>query len=312
MKTALWCGIISLLLLGGCDSTDHVVFVTVTNIGIDADAQSQTANIGYQRTEGMVGPAYVDGGQLPQAVSILSSNLSIFSPQIKQLYATGHAAAVATNKNLAPQDTVQPATGARRIMFFGTNSNIGLKLGFAGDMPSSIILGYKRQEMSIIPLHKDNPGAQNPDVYPSVLATIDMNVTSSSLPQSGVGVTQVFATGIPAENLAALPNVRDTFASVVNAAVASGIQGAKDLQGQANKIAACINPSSGTFNAGATQRRDAFAQNAVTAGQLTSDKAALFKQQTSSQNLVALLTHTLISDVPSLYAITQQQPSLCG
>src|SRR5712691_6291695 len=89
-----------------CASTDHAVFVTATDIGINADAKAGVLNIGYDRTEGFVGPEYVETGATPQAFGYLWSNLSAFSPKIKQLYATGEAAALVTQ----PMDPVpEPA-----------------------------------------------------------------------------------------------------------------------------------------------------------------------------------------------------------
>src|SRR5258708_33308909 len=212
-----------LVALCGCDSTDRVLFLTSTNMGINADVTSRTANIGYDRTEGVVGPAFVDTGDVPQVVAFIQSDLAVFNPKVKQLYATGAAAALATDSTLTKPNPLPPATGPRRVMFFGTTSNIGLKIGFAGDMPESINFGYKRKEMSLIPLHVANPDGSKPDIYPSVLASIDMAGTTGTLAQTGLSMTQFFATGVAATNLAVTPGVRKTFTRATNDAVERGV-----------------------------------------------------------------------------------------
>ena len=105
---------------------------------------------------------------------------------------------------------------------------IGLKLGFTDSAPSSIKFGYDRQEVSIIPLGASpadttgrNDGSKHQDIYPSVLATMNMDLTTpstvsgggqptSAFGSTGLGVTQFFATGSAARNLAKLPAIRDS------------------------------------------------------------------------------------------------------
>src|SRR5689334_8264542 len=98
-----------LLVVGGCASPDRGIFVTSTNIGINADATSRVVNIGYDRTEGFVGPAYVEDGTLPSVVGYLHSNLSVLDPQIRQLYATGQAASIVASEK--PRGPVSEPTG---------------------------------------------------------------------------------------------------------------------------------------------------------------------------------------------------------
>lgn len=303
---------LSLFLCCGCDSTDHVIFVTATNIGINADAKTQTANIGYDRTEGVIGPTYVDGGTLPGTFAYMNSNLSVFSPSVKQLYATGEAAAQVTDTNRPLPPSPPPGVGMRRIMFFGTTSTIGLKVGFSTGTPDSIVLGYKRRELSVIPLHKDNPDSGNPDVYPPVIASIDMNVATPSLIETTLGLTQYFATGVAAVNVARLPDIRAAFAAAASDAVKKGLALADDTKKQATTVATCVSPSAGTFDAAAAKRRDAFADSAVAGGKLSAAKAALFKQAASTQDLNDLITGALMSDAPALDQWATQNKSLCG
>jgi hypothetical protein len=73
-------------LAAGC--TDRATFVTSTDIGINANVTTEQAHIGYGRTELFQGPSYPDAGAVPEVVGYLGSNLEIFSPKIRQVYAT--------------------------------------------------------------------------------------------------------------------------------------------------------------------------------------------------------------------------------
>src|SRR5882757_6834672 len=111
------------LALGACSSgEENVLFVTSTDIGIDADAKTGSANIGVGRNEGMIGPVYVDSGGTPPIVASIQSNLSIFNPKVNQLYATGNAARFATGATEREPRIGDPdeLSGRRRAMFFGT------------------------------------------------------------------------------------------------------------------------------------------------------------------------------------------------
>ena len=208
MRTVFVAGFVALL--GGCASTNSALFVTSTEVGIGADAKPAHVNIGYDRTEGFIGPAYPETGGVPPVVGRIQSNLQVFTPKIKQVYATGEAAKLVVAKD--PADVTEDKlngkrgllTGKRRLMFFGTSTNIGLKMSFTGEVPDSIIFGYKRKEMSFIPLREadpTDPGAE--DKYASVLASIDMDLTQAQGPaNTELAVSQFIATGEAAERLA--------------------------------------------------------------------------------------------------------------
>ena len=242
--------VLSLLLTAGC--TDTATFVTGTHVGISADTNTQQVQIGYARAELFQGPNYPDKGDAPEVVGFIASDLAVFNPHIKQIYATGEAAGLVTtpvplvdcptggqSAGAPPNkcfETSQELTGERRPMFFGTGTGLGLKLGFTGTYPSSIKLGYDREEVSIIPLHHDNNGKV--DKYSSVLASIDMNVTTPAIPvqaplapgatpptSSPLGadltMTQFFATGAAARNLAKRPDIQNFFGAAAAGAVDS-------------------------------------------------------------------------------------------
>jgi hypothetical protein len=129
--------------------------------------------------------------------SFLGSDLKVFSPKIRQLYATGDAANLVTMPNepkpcsgsssASPTNALDMCaeqtanlTGERRALVFSTATNIGLKVGFTGQVPSSIKFGFDRGELSIIPLHSQTT-VDKPDKYTSVLASIDMNLDTPSM-----------------------------------------------------------------------------------------------------------------------------------
>lgn len=218
---------ISMAVLSGCADPKYVLFVTTTQIGIDADSKTQSANIGYERYEGFVGPGYESGG-VPPVIARLKSNLSMIDPKISQIYATGDAARLASGGTAKWEP--KPLSGQRRIMFFGTGTNFGLKATFSTQAPA-FSLGYKRQEFSLIPIGTKTTGATlapkkareeadavaprpvdgSEDVYLSVLAAFDLNVANKTFQGTGVGVSQFFATGDAAETLAMRPDIQAVF-----------------------------------------------------------------------------------------------------
>ena len=204
-KTPLFSAFTAFTLVG-CASPDNAIFVTTANIGIDADTTPPNITIGYDRYEGYYGPIY-DSGALPPVIARLESNLSLLSPQLHQIYATGDAAQIVTD-NKPPKPEPRPLLGTKRVAFFGTSSVIGLKASFNANGPESLSLGYKRKELSFIPIIQTPEG----DQYGSVVASISMDVATPDLTDTKVGISQFFATGIAAENLAySEKSIKDLF-----------------------------------------------------------------------------------------------------
>ncbi|MCP5151484.1 MAG: hypothetical protein H6983_04080 [Ectothiorhodospiraceae bacterium] len=209
------------LLLAGCASPDRVVFVTDTELGVGYDATVGNVNLGYDRNELVIGPAYPETGGVPPVFARLQSNASITNPRVKQLYATGDAARLVTDHAAQAADT-KPLSGTRRVMVFGTSTSVGLKANFAssaGPLPSAVNFGYKRQEYSLIPLRADP--ASGEDVYGSAIAAIEIDATAGTPTDTGFEIGQFFATGPAAEALARNPGVRALFAREAEAAVAA-------------------------------------------------------------------------------------------
>jgi hypothetical protein len=220
MKNRYLLAVLPPLGLAGCaGQLNSVVFVTDTSLGINLDETPAIVSIAYDRTEGYIAPRYSNGA-LPPIVASIQTGGNIFSPQIRQVYATGAAALKAAGTaNVA----TGPATlsGDKALIFFGTTTTIGLKAGFTDGtpLPSSLVVGYKRKEFSYIPLGSQTVANGTEDVYPSVLASIDTTIGATSLPATGLTVQQFFATGQAAETLAASAGVQSAFKSISNESV---------------------------------------------------------------------------------------------
>jgi len=223
--------------------TDYATFVTATTIGINADVKTQDVSIGYGRTELFTGPGYPEQGEAPRAVGYINSDLHVFQPHIRQLYATGDAAELVTTALPYPPAPHPPAEppyyGQRRALVFATGANVGLKLGFGAGtapVPSSIKFGYNREEASVIPLRSDVPTEQHRDRYAPVLASMDMNLGGTATPSgTNLGITQFFATGSAARNLAAREKFRQYFQFQAQEAIKSASLAANYLYGDAGK-----------------------------------------------------------------------------
>jgi len=238
IAAALACA--SMLTFAGCASHDHVLFVTKTSIGIDFDSKPGTASIAYDRVEGYVAPTYANG-EVPPVVASIKSDGGIFSPKIRQVYATGDAAVIATG---GPSPSrAQPLKGPRgEMMFFGTTTTTGLKVGFTTTLPDSFVFGFKRKEFSYIPLVSVGTGNKAKDIYPSVLASIDTaaNVsTDGKQDETALTNSQFFATGRAARNLAATPLITDAFNAIAVEAIAkqkAAVSQAKDIDAAINAL----------------------------------------------------------------------------
>lgn len=201
--------------LTGCATVDDVLFVTKTSIGFELDSKPATASISYDRIEGYFGPRY-DNGAVPPVFASINTDGKILNPQIKQLYATG---AAATNLALGSGQSVKAPSdlsGSKKLMFFGTTTTTGLKVGFTSNIPDNFVLGFKRKEFSLIPLGKrrvepddSNNSKRVVDVYPSVLASIDTGARTGAPSDTSLITHQLFATGEVAAELGKEPDLKN-------------------------------------------------------------------------------------------------------
>jgi hypothetical protein len=190
--------IVSALLLSACSSQQQAVFVTSTSLSLlEGDSKPPGISIGYKRVEGYIGPNNADGSAPPVLASI-ESDQKVFNPKVRQLYATGNAAVIASGGSVSSRNSTKKTP---ELMFFGTSSNIGITIGTTGNVPDSFSFGYKRKEMSVIPLVENEQGFS----YPSVLASIDTTGSGNdqSAMNAGLSSSQFFASGKAADTLAA-------------------------------------------------------------------------------------------------------------
>lgn len=231
------------LLLAGCETTNHAVFVTTTSLGFNFDTAPSSASIAYDRAEGFIGPSY-DNGAIPPVLATIETDGNVIAPKVRQIYGTGAAAIIAAG-GTATGPTELSSSG-RHLAFFGTSTTVGLKAAFNPEtVLSSFNLGFKRKEFSDIWLgSKDGH-----DVYPSVLASLDM--TSGATTPSGVMLTvrQFIASGPAAEAMARTEAGRALKASAINvAAAAAGRKDAAAQIGAMDQVAAYVT-SGGSWDA---------------------------------------------------------------
>jgi hypothetical protein len=200
------------LVVCGCGTMKNTaVFITKTSFGLDVDSKPPSASISYDRVEGFYSPRFSNGG-LPSVAGAIQTDGSFFDRKIQQVYATGPAAAMVTDHNSVVKGAPTDLSGEREPMFFGTTTTSGLKVTFEELALSELTFGYKRKEVSIIPLGKESiqkDGVMS-YVYPSVIATLDNGYkvkekakeTALGDPENNFTVAQYFATGVAAENLA--------------------------------------------------------------------------------------------------------------
>ena len=144
-------GLTLAIVLAGC-AKDRVLFVTKTSLSIlEADTTPAGISVAYDRVEGYLGPSS-ESGEAPPVLGYFGSDGSLFTPKVKQVYATGNAARVLTN--VKQKCTPKKVDNADRVMFFGTSTTSGLKIGFTPDapLPDSFIFGWRRKEFSMVPL----------------------------------------------------------------------------------------------------------------------------------------------------------------
>lgn len=215
MKTStalLPLAIAAALAAAGCASpTRHATFVTKTSLAlVDADTAPAGISVAYDRVEGYIGPRLEDGTVLP-VTGYIDTDGGILVRKIRQVYATGNAArhvAAHTAGGAAPAPAAPasaPPLDSREVLFFGTGTNIGLKIGFeAGTVvPNSFNFGYRRKEISVIPVDRGH--------MPSVFASIDNSAAAreaqGAKPAVEFGLNQFFATGDAADRLAQDPDI---------------------------------------------------------------------------------------------------------
>jgi len=220
--------------VAGCTiGKENVLFVTTTSLGVDFDSTPPMASVAYNRVEGYIGPRY-ENGAVPPVLARIQSDGSVFSAKVRQIYATGAAATIVANP--LTLDGPKELKGNKKVMFFGTTTTTGLKVGFSGNLPDSFVLGYKRKELSFIPLGHDQSGK---DAYPSVLATIDTTAHAGPDRTAGLQSGQFFATGEAADAYAKDPEIRAMFKNAATDAFQVYNESVTEQQKEVTRILRC-------------------------------------------------------------------------
>jgi len=234
-------------------TSDKVIFVTSTSLGINVDTTPGTVSLAYDRTEGYVAPSY-QSGTLPPVIAGIDTDGQAIAPEIRQLYATGPAAIIVGGGTATEPATMTRRTG--KLAFVGTTTTVGIKAAFTTGAPESFNFGYKRKEFSYIPLGCQVPGQTAPprvcpedgiDLYPSAIGSFDTAVSIPSPSGTTFTTRQFIATGAAATALA--PSLKPDFQTVAKESVAfqTGRREAALHSGRLEKVAAYVAPG-GTFD----------------------------------------------------------------
>jgi len=133
-----------LALLCGC--AKPVVFSTHTSIGLDVSGTAQYPNkvsFSYNRQEAALVPRRKDG--LAHSVyGGMDSDISFWKGSvIKQTFATGEAAKIATGAGEGPGPSSTNQSTASLVFFTGTTFGLHLTTG-ESQMAPNLVMGYRR------------------------------------------------------------------------------------------------------------------------------------------------------------------------
>ena len=210
LRSCLAAGLTALLL---CGCAKPVVFSTHTSIGLDVSGTAQYPNkvsFSYNRQEAALVPRQKNGAA-HSVFGGLDSDISFWKGSvIKQTFATGEAAKIATGGgDSGKSNSTNPATDSL-VFFTGTTFGLHLTTG-ESQMSPNLLMGYRRAEAAYIPV--PDPGQEVRSVYADVLINTKsrgdveagepaLAITTNFPTISGVRIKQSFATGKAAENLA--------------------------------------------------------------------------------------------------------------
>lgn len=175
----------------GCSvGYNRVLFITKTNVGLEASSKPPAFGIDIDRVEGVIAPQFEKGKKLPVLASFKLGSDGIFAPSLGSAFATGDAASTlaALYDSATPAATwetrvklvrdskpVYPASSTLELdkkpttptyawdiedalvapVFFGTDTSLGLKVSWSdmsGGFPDSFKLGYNRKELAVAPV----------------------------------------------------------------------------------------------------------------------------------------------------------------
>ncbi len=200
-----WMSIAPVLLLCGC--ANYASFATKTSLAVlDVDTTPVEASIAFGRTEGYVGPRFNDGTVYP-VIGFINASGSGLLRETQQVFAGG-AAALLVQRGTPSSLSGNCENDGRPPLYLATGTSVGLRVGFADNtpLPTSFSFGYRRKESTLVPVDKT--------CQPSVLATHDSDAGARQQAgdaKLGLRITQYFATGAAADQLAMKPEIRTMF-----------------------------------------------------------------------------------------------------
>ena len=256
-------------LLPGCVGYNSAFMFTKTNVGMDIDTKTPTAEISLARREVVVAPTFENGQTPPVEASFRVKGGWIFAG-VATTFTGGDAAATVsdlfnrdtptgaarTNADTTIHLSVAPtrnhlgravhlqAPGTVRPLIFGTDTSLGIKVAWSGltaAYPDSAKFGFNRKEMAYAPIF----GATNTITHqydvkmPSFLATTDTEGKTGAPSNSTFRYQQYFATGRAADLLALDQNVRQALAERLDFAAASFKRRAADMDSEKNLAPEC-------------------------------------------------------------------------
>lgn len=206
-------------LLSGCK---NLYFGTSTSVGLDVSGTSKIptkASFAFDRSEIAIVPDDSEGNAHSVFASLDSEWTWFNGFIVDQIFATGEAADIAaTEPRISVQYDPKDLNTSKKPLVFATGTKLGIDIdfGLTASAPASLLVGYKRSEMTIIP---DVAGKKKLNSVFADISIISKNegVTSiSDAPRlGGVRIKQRFATGVAAVEAATNPDFREKLRKAV-------------------------------------------------------------------------------------------------
>ena len=238
------------IVLSGCSK--NLYFGTSTSVGMDVSGTTKIpskVSFSFNRAEVAIIPTNSDGNTHPVFASLDSEWTWFNGFMIKQIFATGKAADIASNKDKDTTTYTPTTKTSKKSLIFTTGTKLGIDIEFGQttSTPASLLIGYRRSEMTLIPdvTSKKELDPVFADISIMSVESSSPDGVSNDYPQlGGVRIKQRFATGIAAINAARHPEIKNklnksvygdpTLTAVINAKTRFDREGA--IQDKYNSI----------------------------------------------------------------------------
>jgi hypothetical protein len=231
--------------LTGCVGYNTAFTGTTSNVGLNIDTKTPTAEVSIARREVAVAPAF-EGGYVPPVAASYKVKGVWIAARVSSTFTGGDAAATMAKENTTSiidtshrlsSDPVGKGLfqngkhvvkhGDVRPFVFATDSSLGLKLGWSGltaHMPDTAKLGFNRKEMALAPVTAKESNGKTLIKMPSFLATTDSDTKAGTPAESEFKHSQYFATGAAADQLALRSEIREVMFERLDPAAAKVIE----------------------------------------------------------------------------------------